>query len=177
VPEAAEAAWAAANRAAHSIRSSRAWMTRLLPTSGLQQTPRGSEPFRQCSRLIKQIGRGCPGLPIALHGDSPALGREGHRLKTLAGVEVCNPVGVRAVVVQPRFVVMVVVVVDHQTMLQRLCQRLHLTLQLQRRPARHRLAEHGHQQEENRRAFHVAAQYTDGTFGARLRSESKTSRP
>ena len=76
-------------------------------------------------------------------------------------MQVCHLVGLKAVVVSG-IAIIVMVVIDHQTMLQRLCQRLHLTLQLRGRPARHRLAEHGQQQEKNWCAFHGAAQYTFG---------------
>lgn len=135
--------------------------TRLLPASGLQQTPRGSEPFWQCRRLIQQLRPGYPELPVALRSDRPVLGRKRHRLETLAGMHMGHPIGLRAVVVHRR-PVFVMVVLDHQSMLQRLRQRLHLALQLRGRPACHRLAQHGHQQEENWSAFHGAAQYTDG---------------
>jgi hypothetical protein len=100
-------------------------------------------------------------LPQQLRRGHPTFRLQGNRLKTLAGVQVRHPVGLKAVVVRSRVVVMVVVV-DHQTMLKRLCQRLHLSLQLQRCPACHRLAKHGQQQEKNRGAFHGAAQYTFG---------------
>ena len=96
-----------------------------------------------------------PGLPQQLCYDQPAFGLQRDRLKTLAGVEVHRAIGLKVVVV-PGIAIIVVMVVDHQTMLQQLRQRLHLALQLRGCPAGHRMAEHGHQQEKNRYALHRA---------------------
>jgi hypothetical protein len=83
-------------------------------------------------------------------------------LETLAGVEVHRAIGLKVVVV-PDIAIVMMVVIDHQTMRQHLSQRLHLALQLQRRPASSGLAKHGHQQEKNWYASHRAEKYTDGT--------------
>jgi hypothetical protein len=88
-------------------------------------------------------------------------------------MQVRHLIGLGAVMVHAKVVVMVVVVIDHQTMRQRLCQQLHLALQLGRRPARHRLPKHGQQQEKNRDAFHVAAQYTFGPISLAWASEPR----
>jgi hypothetical protein len=67
-------------------------------------------------------------------------------------MQMCCSVGFRAVVAQGR--VLMVMMVDHQSMLQHLRQRLHLALKLHWHPTRHRLAEHGQQEQQGRKAFH-----------------------